>query len=222
MLTSVNAVVGANAAEAPHTVSLLRHWRKQVALAAAWRNDPLFAGRLTVLRFEDVIADPQAVCGRIGAWLGLSEAVLPADDGALVDSATGARWFGNSYIESNRGGINRGAAGRWNGRLDAASQKLISYICGPEALLAGYDSLPAAATVDAEIVDAVLASGRAPSGWRSDSGDLLLDLGGEALRHIWLAGGGAPDEADLKRCFLSLDAAHAMRRCVSGRDGAVS
>jgi hypothetical protein len=58
-------------------------WSQSAALAREHRREP----RLFVLRFEDLIADPDSVMHRLGGWLGVSLAssnLLLADDGRPV------------------------------------------------------------------------------------------------------------------------------------------
>jgi len=51
-----------------------------------------------------------------------------------------------------------------------------------------------------------------PGSWRSDSGDTLIDFGGELLRHALLHMKSSPDEQMIRRGFLFVDALAEMRR----------
>lgn len=220
------AVVASNQAlaaqlpeQAGHPLSLLRHWRKTVAFCHKYRQDPLLAGRLFTLTFEELLAEPEALARRMCAFLGVEfdPALLEAD--RFHDHATGGPWRGNSSYQAVTEGLDAQAAQRWRGRLDPRVRKLASYVCGPEMGLEGYapddDALAGGQWPAPQALESLLDHHHRPASWRSDLGDPQADFGGELFRRALLE--QDPDSLDpglVRRSFLFSEVFAALR----GRD----
>jgi hypothetical protein len=126
------------------------------------------------------------------------------------DRVSGGRWKGNSSYDTSSGRITAASIERWRNVLSPAAIATVEFFCGPEMRWAGY--LPAGDTAPTpDVIDYVLAADAAPGKWRSDSGDVVADLGLELLRHRLLEGdAGVPTEL-ARRCFLLPAAADALR-----------
>jgi hypothetical protein len=123
-------------------------------------------------------------------------------------------WGGNSSFRSGRD-IYATSLELWKTHAAPAAVAAADFLCGPEMSLAGY------ATVSSQVLDAPLLqylddASREPGSWRSDSGDPIVDLGGELLRHCLLASDGEVNEALVRRCFLFRDTFQAIRSGVTG------
>ena len=110
----------------------LRVWRKSVAYALAYRDDP---GLLTV-RYEDVVASPEEVVARAAEWLGLAA----PPEGLLADGLVDQRgepWMGNSSFGA-RAGVSGASASRYLDELSGETIRFIETCCWPEILALGY------------------------------------------------------------------------------------
>jgi hypothetical protein len=199
-----------------HPLSYLRHWRKTVAFCQKYQQDPLLAGRLFTLTFEDLLAQPASLAQRMCAFLGVEfdPAMLATD--RFQDHATGGAWRGNSSFQAVTEGIDAQAAQRWRSRLDPAVRKLASYVCGPEMGLAGYapddDALAGGQWPAPEVLRALLDHHRRPASWRSDLGDPQADFGGELFRRALLEQDPkALDPSLVRRSFLFTEVLAALR-----------
>ncbi|MGE0254643.1 MAG: sulfotransferase [Alphaproteobacteria bacterium] len=215
VVSSVLGYLSVDPDQVAHVLSVARHWRKLVATLHAWSGDALFDGRLLVIRYEDVVADPAAFARDAARLLDLS------DDGSMLradrfrDYNSGGTWRGNSTFDAALAGISARPRERWRETLAPAVVALVELVCGPEMTDAGYTpSLPEDAHGARDDVLAFLVrDGRRACSWRSDSGDTLHDYGCELTRRALLA--LPEDEADaamLEGAFLFADYARTLRR----------
>ena len=187
--------------QAAHAISYLRHWRKNVVLARHFERSPELAGRLDLIKYEQLAAKPEegvdAVCRTLD--LPFDPAMLALEE--ATDRVTGGRWQGNSSYHSESGRITDASVERWRKELPPAAIAAVDFYCWPEMQLAGY-VVSGEPMGSAEVVRYTAAAGAAPGNWRSDTGDLVADLGLEALRHHLLAWPGVIPPELARRCFL--------------------
>jgi hypothetical protein len=201
ILASISAMARRDPSQAAHPISYLRHWRKNVVLARHFERAPELAGRLDLIKYEQLAAKPKegidAICRTLG--LQFDSAMLTLEE--ATDHLTGGRWRGNSSYQAESGRITDASIARWREELPPAAITAVDFYCGPEMQLAGY-AVSGKLTGSDEVVRYTVAAGTEPGKWRSDTGDLVADLGLEALRHHLLASPGdiPPDLA--RRCFL--------------------
>ena len=111
-----------------------RRWSADVAAGIAWRDDP----RYVEVRYEDLVADPQAVlraiCDGIGAghdadWLaGIGQAEpSDADDGEQTKRP------------DYEGAVSAVSVGRWRTDLSTDEQAEVERLCGPQLRELGYE-----------------------------------------------------------------------------------
>lgn len=132
VITSMNFGSYREATGCPYPLLLnVRNWRKSVATALALRG----SSRVTLIRYEDVVAAPAAVLARIADFLRLPVEELP--DLAQLRDQQGEPWQGNSSFGSSSS-VNNKSAGRWQELLPAELVKLIEYLAAPELVALGY------------------------------------------------------------------------------------
>ena len=116
---------------------LTRQWRKLAALGWLAAHDDALAGRIHLMRYEDLITNPEhairAMCGAAGITY---EACL-TDPSTYRDGA-GAPWFQNSSHFSDVRAFNTDSITRWREVLDHNMVAFVEAICWPEMLLLGY------------------------------------------------------------------------------------
>jgi hypothetical protein len=111
-----------------HPVVTGRRWAQDVATleAAAATLD----GRCLVLRYEDVVADPEAARARLAALLGLGGD--RQDAGPLF-----LPW--ETWKEAAAGPVDPARAAAWRGRLDPGDAAAIAAVCRAPMARLGYD-----------------------------------------------------------------------------------
>jgi hypothetical protein len=194
-----------DSSQVAHPLSYARHWRKHVALIEHYRQDPRLAGRLHVLRLEDLVSDPETEARRLCAFLDVAFEPAMLDSRNYFDYATGAVWAGNSSFERRTAGFNRTLADVWRTHLASRVRQLTDLVCAPEMELAGYRPDPPSASDDRDVLEYLLDTARDPVNWRSDLGDLQQDYSFELFRRALVAlppGAARPDEPTLRRSFL--------------------
>lgn len=212
IVNSMLAVERIDPLQVAQILSYVRHWRKYVALARRFLEDPLMAGRLHVTAHDLLLADPARAFGAICAALDVpfDERMLNTDN--YVDYTTGDTWRGNSSFETKTSGIDVRRATRWRETLDTGALRLIEFLCGPELAGVGYETVTEFGSVDAvadgDVLDELMRDYRRPANWRSDQGDVIADLGVEVARRRLLAQPTESNEPDLIRRTFLFEAAY--------------
>jgi hypothetical protein len=188
-------------------VSYARCHRKLMAYAAYLQTLPLFRNRLFVIRYEDLLIDPEGNCRKLCAFLGVDFEPGMLDTTTYINYATGGVHDGMSNFETNAQGFVPARIDRWKAHLSPQRVDLIDLLCGPEMALWGYGterirpSDPMPSSCLATMIDEMTQ----PCAWRVDFQDPLRDLGFELFRREMLNGhaesGSATDDV-IRRCFL--------------------
>jgi hypothetical protein len=119
-----------------------RQWRKLSSLAWLYSNPEQsgIADRISLIRFEDLVAQPaetiQGICSKLG--LPYDEALL---DPARYRDGDGAPWQQNtSFSAKGRRGFDVSAIERWREVLTPRQIAALEVICYPEMQLLGYSA----------------------------------------------------------------------------------
>ena len=185
-------------------LSYVRHWRKLAAFALILRTMPVMADHLIVIRYEDLVKEPEEKAHELCRFFGISYDPAMLNVAAFYDPSTKATWKGNSSFRSTVMEIDADLANRWETYLPEPTMRLIDFLAGADMRLFGYE--PRTGTIpgsEADIpVEAFAGKYGVQASWRSDSGDPLLDLGLEIVRRSLLASRKRPNLDLIKRCFL--------------------
>lgn len=192
IVASLERLAASEPDQGAHALSYARHWRKHVALLERFQDDPLLAGRLAVVRYEDLVADPARGAAQLARIAGVS-----VDEAMLA--AGGLR--ANSSHGDGPGGIRPELAERWRSAIDPRAQAMVELTCGPELGLWGYRHHPDAWRFQ-DVLAYLRELDRAPGSWRSDLGDPELDLVHELRRRSLVVAPGTPEPAQIRRAFL--------------------
>jgi hypothetical protein len=191
---TVNSMQGIEAIDplqVVHVLSYVRHWRKYVALALRYRNDPLFKGRLHITSHDLVLLNPENTVKAICADLGVDFSNNMLNTDGYLDFSTGETWVGNSSFENETSGIKASRARRWRDNIEPTVLDTIEYLCGPDLELAGYKPVTKFSNPNENISNSIfeylLNEHDLYSNWRSDMNDPLANIGMEAVRRSLLA-----------------------------------
>jgi hypothetical protein len=204
IVASLVAMAERDPTQAAHPPSYMRHWRKSIALSRRFAADPALGKRFRAVSYEHLVADPGAEARRI-----CEELELEFSPTMLELSAEG--WAGNSSYAHVDRDVYASSRERWRRGLSPEVIRTSDFLCGPEMALTDYrpETPP---RLDESVLGYLERAGRQAGSWRSDSGDVTSDLGGEALRYALLGVQGAVDIGLLRRYFLFAETFEAIRR----------
>lgn len=198
--------------QASHVLSFARHCRKCVAYGIRYGRDPLFDGRLLVLRYERLLAEPEAAARDVCRFLEVDFDPAMVDPRRWIDRSTGGVWKGNSGFRDVLSGIDRARADGWRVGADPRAIATVNLVCAPEMRWAGYDPDDPGLRPDPAVLAYLTEIAEAPWSWRTDLGDPRRDYGHELLRRALLAlPSGAADRSLVRRSFLFAEAYEALR-----------
>jgi hypothetical protein len=198
VLSSLIAMMRKDVTQAAHTISYMRHWRKESAVLDNFGSDAALRRRVLTVQYESITAAPERAARDICTFLG-----LPFDQAMLTPaSADGSLSRGNSSF-GDMAGIAGTSVARWRRVLDDDTIRTIECHCGPEMRAEGYQPVHDWPVLPDAAVQRVAAQADAnPGSWRSDGGDVEADLTQERVRWDMLASRLASPEAETRRHFL--------------------
>jgi hypothetical protein len=198
ILASLIAMMRGDQTQAAHTISYMRHWRKEAAVLDTLATDAALHRRVLTVQYESIAGFPERAARDICAFL-----ELPFDPAMLMPTAAdGSVSRGNSSF-GDMAGIADSSVARWRRVLDDDTVRAIECHCGPEMRAEGYQPVNVWPVFPDAAVQGVAARAHAnPGSWRSDSGDAEADLTHECVRWDMLASRSAFSEAESRRHFL--------------------
>jgi hypothetical protein len=203
VVASLQAVSKRDPSQSAHTPSYMRHWRKGVALTRRYLADPALESRVLLVRYEDLVADPEIAAEKMCDFL-----KLEFDPAMVAVSRDG--WNGNSGYEHQEMNVYQGSLDRWRNSLAPEMIAAVDFLCGLEMSFTPYEPVASSGT-DNSVIDCLIQAGGEKCSWRSDSGDALADFAWEALRHRLIDEAQHPSETLLRRCFLFPETFQAIR-----------
>jgi hypothetical protein len=203
VVASLLALTKSDPSQSAHAPSYMRHWRKSVALTRRYLADPVLKTRLMLVRYEDLVTDPERGAQGLCNFLDLKY-----DSAMLGLSKEG--WCGNSSYAHREKHIYQASMEQWRDNLMPEMIATVDFLCGPEMVFTPYKAAASCET-DISVMECLLNANREKYSWRSDSGDALTDFAWEALRQRILAQNKAYSEELLRRCFLFSETFHFIR-----------
>lgn len=167
-----------------HIVSYARCHRKLMACASHYQTLPLFKDRLLVVKYEDLVEDPETNCYRMCQFLNVNYDPIMLDTKRYLNHATGGVHDGLSNYEKNAQGFNPIRINRWREYLTEERIDLIDFLCGPEMSLWGYKTDRVGLYDDApiECCESMVLEMSGDKAWRTDFMDPMQDYGYELVR----------------------------------------
>jgi len=196
-----------DAGENGHPFSFARQWRKYATMVQQFMQSDAFAGRICLVRYEDLVRQPTETVDRLCAFLGFEVHPAMLDPDQFVDPKTGQAWGGNSSYTDPVKGYDHSRLERWR-KMDPLLKRVVDFMCAPEMAFLDYKT-----EFDknelmriSELLGYWIERNDESYVWRSDTGQPLVDFGGELMRHalLGMAEPGA-DEALARQSFLTVD-----------------
>lgn len=125
------------ASKVPLMYSFAHHWRKHAAFAWKLQRDAVFAGRLCVMRYEDIVQHPEEQLGRLCTFLEIPYDPRMLDTGQFRP-LRGRVWQGHSNFDVPSNGIYTESVVAWRSYLARTTIEWIEFVCHPEMRLFGY------------------------------------------------------------------------------------
>jgi len=200
ILSSLLQLMQHDSSQAAHTISYMRHWRKEVAVADHLLEDRSLHERLLLVHYEELASKPQEGVEHLAAFLGVEP------EPGMLTPVMGEGGEGNANSSyGHLSSISSRSVERWRDVLEPGMQRTIEYVCGPEMWASGYltpDTQPHARPKD--LLETFVAAERKPGSWRSDTGSPSEALVHEAARWALLERPEAQtkDAAVLRQHFL--------------------
>ncbi len=143
MFSSISSGKGKDyAREGLPLLHILRSWRKSVAFALAFKDNPDFL----FLRYEDLVKDTWKALDAIAGFLNVAPFQKDYFKNGILDQR-GKLWKSNSSFEP-RDVINTGSVGKFRETLSKDTINFIEKICLPEMLALGYEPAGNPADID--------------------------------------------------------------------------
>jgi len=189
-----------------HILSILRQWRKYIALANEFQHQPLFAGRLKLVRFEDQATEPEKFARELCNFLNLAYNPAMVDFSRYEDQAHERKWVGNSAFEEGLQRIDPAPAHRWRRTLAPGALAATEFCCASDMEICGYAPInPVHQSSENHPAQAFLIEdGKRYSLWRTDTGDAYIDFARETFRRKLLISPQRPDDQEIRKAFLSV------------------
>ena len=174
----------AEAAERGQILSYSRGLRKLMSCAYHFSNLPIFDGRLKVIRYEDLVSEPEKICRDMCDFLGIQFKSEMLNTDNFVEPSDSTKYNGGEAEEVTNG-ISPHRATRWRNHLQENDQILIEFLCGPEMKLFDYEAdFNVASTERLGQVISRLESDvtNRQVNWRTDTGVPSFEIGAELRR----------------------------------------
>jgi hypothetical protein len=118
-------------------IFLCRQWRKLAALAWAYQQDDSLKNKVLIIRFEDLITQPEVIAKKICIFLNLKY------DSAMVNpeqyvNGSGKPWKQNTSFGPGKKQFDHSALTRWKNVLSERECAFIEMLCWPEMQLHNY------------------------------------------------------------------------------------
>ncbi|MFC1462406.1 sulfotransferase, partial [Verrucomicrobiota bacterium] len=192
------------------TMSFVRCWRKMIAFARHYQGLALFDGRLRVVRYEELVAEPEETARGLCKFLDVDFAPEMLDTGNFAGRGD-STWTPNSSFEVPARGIYTDSLERWRKMLPPDMVHLIELAAGPDLEFAGYAlSEPSDGGIPWDAYRCHIREHAECRGWRTDREDPAADFALELLRRRCL-GDFVEDDAIVEECFLFRDVYQDMR-----------
>lgn len=184
-----------------------RQWRKLAALA--WLARRAVPERVMVLRYEDLVAAPEATARSICAFLGIGFAPEILDATRFRDDA-GARWEQNSSYFERLQAFNPRSVAKWQEVLREDEVRCVESLCWPEMTLFGYpcERFDPARTDPGLVFAAPVVAPESLAAWIrphvvNDRDGLVREMACEQVRTRMLVDNAPASPADKRRLCLS-------------------
>jgi hypothetical protein len=194
VVASLIALMKQDSSQSAHTISYMRHWRKQVAVTHQLEVDSTVSPRLLSLRYEDLVTAPMTWLTTIGRFLDLEDLAFTLTD------PRNEKWHSNSSFGVSTG-IDPNAAERWRDYLTLDLQATVEFHCAPEMAMLGYARVTTGHVLLKDIKNCISDADQDPGKWRSDSGDVDADFAWE-LRRWALLRHQSSEAEEIRCCFL--------------------
>jgi len=185
-----------------HTLSVLRHWRKEGALLGRFAAMSDIGDRLFLVRYEDLVADPAATTSQLCGFLSIEFRADMVDLDGAIDLPTGRKWKGNSTFDVSLDNISTAPTERWRDKLPRDAIAAVEFAAGIDMLARGYEPTEPLELLrgNPEALTFLVKDSQRSCSWRCDSGDPLREYGLETARRGFLEFNLAELDNDAVRC----------------------
>lgn len=117
---------------------LLRQWRKLAGLAWTYANDPGLSDRVYLLRFEDLVTEPERTGRELCDFLDIPLDKDVLDPSTFTDGS-GEQWLQNTSYENSKAEFNTDSVDKWKQIHPDRIVRYVEQLCYADMELFGYD-----------------------------------------------------------------------------------
>jgi hypothetical protein len=187
-----------DSSQAAHTISYLRHWRKEAAILYKLKSNEELSKRIYINYYESLVTNPINSIRELGVFLEL-------DSEDIMDARNDFNFINNNSSFDNAKGISKLSIDKWKTYLNLEMTKTIEYYCAPEMICENYSSVtPMPIKISNDISQQVKYENLNSGSWRSDSDDEENEIRNENLRWEMLGvkDSKSYEDDDIRRHFL--------------------
>jgi hypothetical protein len=189
-----------------HTLSVIRHWRKQVASAILVKK--YLKNHFWILRYEDLINQPENHARLICDFLQLDFSEDMINPSMFRYAHNNQPWRGNSSFLEDQSFFDQRSSTRWRYHLPKEVWQSIEFLSQHDMRICDYtcDFTNSIDQMDPETLFYLYNESLANFNWRSDFRDIQQDIGYELFRQFLCKNDcHYLDHETLRKSFLYLD-----------------
>lgn len=189
-----------------HTLSVIRHWRKQIASAILIKKH--LKERFWILRYEDLINEPESHTRAICDFLEVDFSENMINPAMFRHAHDNQPWTGNSSFLENQSFFDKPSSTRWRHHLPKDIWQSIEFLSQHDMRLCDYhcDFTNSVDQLNSKILFYLYNNSLEDFSWRSDFRDIQQDIGYELFRGFLCENDcHYLDYETLRKSFLYLD-----------------
>lgn len=184
-------------------LSFIRHFRKYVILANYYLGLPIFKDRLMLIRYEELVSNPQSYFRKICKFLKIKYHKDMTDPNKHYDFVTKKTWIPFSSFKTKFPKFNSKPIHKWKKFLLKQEIKSIEFLCNHEMRALGYKFKYDTNKINFKSVMSFIKKDyNIKANWRTDLKNFKEDEKIEFYRHKILKKDILANEKVIKKCFL--------------------
>jgi hypothetical protein len=186
-----------------HLLSIVRHFRKYIMLADHYLNLSVFKNRLMIIKYENIVTNPEKYTKKICNFLNIKFNKDMLDPKKHYDFATNKTWVPYSAFSTKFPKLNSQPINKWKKYLSDIEVKSIEFLCRKEMKSMGYKlKFNVKKTKFNQVISFIKKDYNKKVSWRTDLRNFKKDKDIEISRNKILQRKIIANEPIIKKCFL--------------------
>ena len=186
-----------------HLLSFIRHFRKYIIFADYYLNLSLFKDRLMVIKYENLVTNPEQYLKKICKFLNINFNKNMANPNKHYDFITKKTWVPFSSFGTKFQKLNTKPIHKWKKYFQDIEVKSIEFLCKKEMKSMGYQFKFSPEKIRfKQVMSFIRKNYNKKVNWRTDLKNFKEDNKIELFRYKILQKKIFPNKLLLKKCFL--------------------